>query len=169
MSAIFSECGLFRYRLEREGLPNGIVIAYFGVNGSTAGPIKPDHTVTKWRGFTLLNKGSRMIVGNLFAFCATDVRELATAVDPIGPDNDMHLAQIIAAADILVPSWGPRAKVPKRLRYRHDEVEAMLVASGKPMKCFGLSKSGDPLHPLMLAYDTPLIDWQPASALAMAE
>jgi hypothetical protein len=22
-----------------------------------------------------------------------------------------------------------------------------------------LSKSGDPLHPLMLGYDTPLIDW----------
>lgn len=169
MSAIFSDCGLFRYRLEREGLPNGIVIAYLGVNGATAGPVKNDHTVTKWHGFTLLNKGSRMIVGNPFAFCATNVRELALAADPIGPDNDMHLAQIIADADLLVPGWGPRTKVPKRLRYRYDEVEAMLVASGKPMKCFGLSKSGDPLHPLMLGYDTPLIDWRPASALARAE
>jgi hypothetical protein len=163
MSAIFSECGLFRYRLERAALPNGIVYAYFGVNGSTAGAVKNDHTVSKWFGFTLLNKGSRMIVGNPFAYCATDVRQLTAAVDPIGPDNDMHLAQIIADADILVPSWGPRAKVPKRLRYRYDEVEAMLVASGKPMKCFGLSKSGDPLHPLMLGYDTPLVDWVPSS------
>lgn len=162
MSAIFSECGLFRYRLERDGLPRGIVYGYLGVNGSTAGKVKNDHTVTKWHGFTLLNKGSRMIVGNLFAYCATDVRELAKAVDPIGPDNDAHLASIIKDADVLVPSWGPRAKVPKALRYRYDEVEAMLVASGKPMKCFGLSKSGDPLHPLMLAYTTPLVEWSRA-------
>lgn len=161
MSAIFSECGLFRYRLERAGLPTGIVYAYIGVNGSTAGPVRNDNTVTKWYGFTLRNKGARMIVGNLFAYCATDVRELATAVDPVGPDNDMHLAQIIADADVLVPSWGPRAKVPKRLRYRHEGVEAMLVASGKPMKCFGLSQSGDPLHPLMLPYDTELVEWKP--------
>jgi hypothetical protein len=161
MSAIFSECGSYRYRLERAGLPTGIVYGYIGVNGSTAGAVKNDHTVTKWHGFTLLNKGSRMIVGNLFAYCATDVRELAMAIDPIGPENDIHLAQIIADADVLVPSWGPRAKVPKRLRYRYDEVEAMLVASGKPMKCFGLSQSGDPLHPLMLGYNTALVEWKP--------
>lgn len=161
MSAIFSACGLYRYRLERTALPRGIVYAYLGVNGATADGVKNDHTVTKWHGFTLLNKGSRMIVGNPFAYCATDVRMLAAAIDPVGPDNDMHLAQIIADADVLVPCWGPRAKVPQRLRYRYDEVEAMLVASGKPMKCFGLSKSGDPLHPLMLAYDTPLTDWRP--------
>ena len=32
-------------------------------------------------------------------------------------------------------------------------------ASGKPIKVFGLSKSGDPLHPLRLPYTTNLVDW----------
>ncbi|MFZ6727681.1 hypothetical protein ACO0K2_19530 [Undibacterium sp. MH2W] len=36
MSAIFSECGSFRYRLERNVQIDGVVFAYFGINGSTA-------------------------------------------------------------------------------------------------------------------------------------
>jgi len=161
MSAVISACGLYRYRLDRPALPRGIVIAYYGVNGSTAEHVKNDHTVSKWHGFTLLNKGSRFIVGNIFGYRSKDVKMLAMATDPVGPENDAYLAEIIAEADIHVPCWGPRSKVPAKLRYRYDVVEAMLVASGKPMKCFGLSKSGDPLHPLMLGYDTPLVDWSP--------
>nr|UBL09545.1 Phage protein [Enterobacter cloacae] len=48
----------------------------------------------------------RFIVGNAFAFRATDVRELATAVDPVGPENEIHLERIIRDADVLVPCWG---------------------------------------------------------------
>jgi len=35
----------------------------------------------------------------------------------------------------------------------------MLCTSGKPVKVFGLTAGGDPKHPLMLPYDTPLVDW----------
>ncbi|VWD15224.1 hypothetical protein BCO71033_02740 [Burkholderia contaminans] len=38
-------------------------------------------------------------------------------------------------------------------------VTAMLCTSGKPVKVFGLTAGGDPKHPLMLPYDTPLVDW----------
>ena len=159
MSAIFSACGTWRYRLERDVQMNGLVFAFFGVNGATAGAVENDHTVCKWIGFTKINNGRRLMVGNPYAFCATDVRELATAVDPIGPDNDMHLMQIIADADVLVPCWGSRAKLPQRLHKRLDDLLAQLFASGKPVKTFGLTKSGDPKHPLMLAYSTPLLSW----------
>jgi hypothetical protein len=33
-----------------------------------------------------------------------------------------------------------------------------LTSSGKLVKCFGRTKAGDPKHPLMLGYDTPLVD-----------
>ena len=36
MSAVISACSLYRYRLDREVQLAGIVIAYFGVNPSTA-------------------------------------------------------------------------------------------------------------------------------------
>lgn len=36
MSAVISECGLYRYRLDRDVSPTGIVFAFFGVNGSDA-------------------------------------------------------------------------------------------------------------------------------------
>ncbi|HBJ2425861.1 TPA: DUF1643 domain-containing protein, partial [Salmonella enterica] len=52
MSAIISKCGMYRYRLERDVQPEGLVFGYFGVNGSTATATEDDHTVRKWIGFT---------------------------------------------------------------------------------------------------------------------
>ena len=161
MSAIISPCGQYRYRLEREVGMDGLTFAYFGVNPSTADATIDDATVRKWIGFTKVNGGRRFIVGNVFAYRATDVRALYT-VEPIGLQNNAHLMQIAEAADILVPCWGDRGKVPAHLRSRFDDVLAMLMECGKPVKAFGLTKGGDPKHPLMLGYDTPLIDWRAA-------
>ena len=159
MSAIISECGRYRYRLDRNVQLAGIVIAYFGVNPSTAAAEIEDPTTRKWRGFTVRNGGRRYIAANPFAFRATDVRELAATTDPVGPDNDRHLREIIDEADLLVPCWGRRDKVPATLRPAFDALGAMLAGSGKPLKVFGLTAGGDPLHPLTLGYDRPLVDW----------
>ncbi|MFZ6727691.1 DUF1643 domain-containing protein [Undibacterium sp. MH2W] len=118
-----------------------------------------DQTVRRWISFTKSNGGRRFIVGNAFAYRATDVKELANVYDPIGPENDSHLAQVISDADILVPCWGNRSKLPSRLRGRLDILSDRIFAAGKPVKIFGLTQSGDPLHPLRLACSTPLIDW----------
>ncbi len=158
-SAVISACGLYRPRLDRTVQEHGIVIAYYGVNGSTADDIEDDQTVKKWFGFTLRNGGRKFIVGNAFGYRSKDVKKLATVEDPVGPDNATHLRAIIDEADIHVPCWGDRGKVPRRLRHRFDELETLLRRSGKPIKIFGLTRSGDPMHPLMLGYDTPLIDW----------
>jgi hypothetical protein len=159
MSAIISPCGTYRYRLERSVSTDGVVYAYFGVNGSTATAAQDDHTVTKWIGFTERTGGKRFIVGNAFAYRAKDVAALNGAEDPVGPDNDTHLDQIIRDADILVPCWGSRTKIPVRLRASLDILRTRLFASGKPVKVWGFTKSGDPLHPLTLGYATPLVDW----------
>ncbi|MGF6609376.1 hypothetical protein OKW45_004298 [Paraburkholderia sp. WSM4175] len=161
MSAILSECGTYRYRLERriETAVTSHTVAYIGMNPSTADATLDDATVRKWRGFTIRYGGSHFVVGNLFAYRATDVCELAAARDPVGPENDEHLRAIMANADVVIPCWGIREKVPRALRYRFDQVEAMLLDSGRQIKTFGFSKYGDPLHPLRLAYSTPLVDW----------
>lgn len=158
-SAVLSECGTWRWRLDRTVAETGLVFAYFGVNGSTATGDEDDATVRKWNGFTIRNGGARYITGNAFGYRATDVRELAKCADPVGPENDRYLAEIIAEADVLVPCWGNRDKVPERLRHRFNVVTRMIFAAEKPVKVFGLTQSGDPKHPLMLGYDTPLTDW----------
>lgn len=158
-SAIFSGCGTWRYRLERDVQETGIVFAYFGINCSTATAEWNDQTVKKWIGFTHRNGGSRFIVGNVFAYRSTAVKGLAKATDPIGPENDNHLRRIVADADVLVPCWGSRRKLPEALRPRLEVVRGLLLASGKPIKVLGLTESGDPKHPMTLSYETPLVDW----------
>jgi hypothetical protein len=96
-------------------------------------------------------------VGNLFAYRATDVRELKNAADAVGPDNDEHLRQMMREAQCVVVAWGPLAKQPKALRGRFRRV--VELAGGKPLWCFGTANDGQPRHPLMLGYDTPLIAW----------
>jgi hypothetical protein len=60
-SAVISPCGLYRYRLDRDVQDDGLVAAFFGVNGSTAGPVEEDQTTKKWRGFSLRNGFRRYI------------------------------------------------------------------------------------------------------------
>ncbi|NPT59683.1 DUF1643 domain-containing protein [Paraburkholderia elongata] len=158
-SAVFSTCGTYRYRLEREVAMDGPTFAYFGVNPSTADATINDATVRKWIGFTKVNGGRRLIVGNVFAYRSTDVKGLRLAADPYGPDNPMHLKSIIDDADILVPCWGDRKKLDRRLQSNFDWIKARFLLSGKPVMTFGFTSSGDPKHPLMLGYNTPLIDW----------
>lgn len=158
MSAVLSECGNYRYCLTRWVNPKSTSkIAYIGVNPSTADALTDDATVRRWIGFSKRFGAKRFRVGNLFAYRATDVSRLASAEDPVGPYNDVWLGKIISEADLLVPCWGRRTKLPKSLHYRIDEVLTLLRASGKPVMTFGLTKSGDPKHPLMLPYATKLI------------
>lgn len=46
-SAVISECGHYRYRLDREVAESGIVFGYFGINPSTADALRDDQTVSR--------------------------------------------------------------------------------------------------------------------------
>ena len=157
MSAILSSCGKYRYRLERKISGVGPTYAFFGVNPSTADAILDDHTVTKWRGFCEKWGASKFIVGNIFAYRATDVHELARVNDPVGPENVCHLLTIGFTADVLVPCWGSRSKLPRSLREKCDMTLAFLKMFNKPVLSFGLTKTGDPYHPLTWPYSTEMV------------
>ncbi len=164
MSAVLSSCGRYRYRLDRHvSMASGPVYAFFGINPSTADDVKDDATVRKWRGFVTAWGGSRFIVGNVFAYRATDVKELAYVGNPVGPDNQDHMGIICAEADVLVPCWGSRNKLPPHLRRHIPGVLAFLYRFNKPVMAFGTTASGDPAHPLMLGYKTPLVRFRDAT------
>lgn len=159
MSAVFSPCGTWRYRLERDLGRDGPVVAILGVNPSTAGAEINDATIRKDIGFGARHGWGWLIKGNLFAFCSTDIKGLRTAVNPKGPDNDAFLRQIMIDADIVIAAWGPLAKLPPQLRKRWTTICAMADAANQRLMCFGTAQDGQPRHTLMLAYDTPLIEW----------
>lgn len=161
--ALISECEKYRYTLSRIWKEEGLLYAYFGINPSTADANIDDATVKKWIGFTERNGGRGFIVANVFAYRAADVKDLAKCDNPEGgAENSWHIKTVIDKADILVPCWGNSAKVPGPMRHNMSALLLELIESGKPVKIFGQTKSGDPKHPLMLGYKTELVDYQPA-------
>lgn len=161
MSAIFSDCGKHRMRLEREIDDDGIVVASFGVNPSVAGATHNDQTIRKDIGFGQRLGWRRIIKGNLFTHVATDVRELAAVEWPNSPDADWHAAQIMRDADQVIFTWGPTAKLPKRLRARWRVIWELARSLDIEPLCFGTAKDGHPLHTLMLPYSSTLRPWSP--------
>ncbi|SFS42482.1 DUF1643 domain-containing protein [Brevundimonas viscosa] len=160
MNAVFSPCGLYRYRLERDLGRAGPTVAMIGVNPSIANDDRNDQTIRKDIGFGERHGWGRLIKGNLFALVSTDIkglRRLETGRDPV---NDDHLRQIMADADIVVACWGPPAKVPSHLRGRWRTVAAISDAVGRPLHCLGITKDGHPRHTLTTGYAVPLTLWE---------
>ena len=87
----------------------------------------------------------------LFAYRSSRKEDLVSAVqepavDPVGPENDQVMAEVLREADKLIVAWGNLPHHPiftKRL----DEVMALLQQSGKPLYCVGKNKDGSPKHP----------------------
>lgn len=157
--AVFSECGLFRYLLEHDFGGVGPVISLTMVNPSDANGEQNDATMTRVDGFAVRMGASKVIVTNKNALVAKDVRALRSALDPIGPENDAYIAQAIRGADIHIVAWGPLSKLPKPLRSRWRDVTNVLLSAGANPMCWGTALDGQPRHPLMLAYSTPLVPW----------
>jgi len=159
-SAILSDCGTWRLRLERDLCRTGKVAAGIMVNPSTADAADDDHTIRKWYGFADRLGIGRFIIANKFAYRATDIFDLGAAEDPVGPDNDKHIEQVMRDADLHIVGWGTLGKLPRRLRNRWREVAAIADRVGCPLYCWGTAFDGQPLHPLTLSYDLPLVPWE---------
>lgn len=74
-SASLSDCGLYRYRLERSTGLAGKVAAGIMVNPSTADAVTDNHTIRKWNGFAERLGVSRFYVANLLR-CDTQKRNV---------------------------------------------------------------------------------------------
>jgi hypothetical protein len=158
-TAEFSACGKYRYRLDRALPYKGPTLSITMVNPSTAGREANDPTIRKVLGFARDMHVGHVIVTNQFAFVSTDVRALKHVPDPIGPLNDRFIREAALEAQIHVVAWGPLAKLPEELHYRWRAVTRLIRKAGGTPKCWGTAMDGQPRHPLMLAYSTPLVAW----------
>lgn len=159
MSAVISECGTFRYRLERDLGQVGRTIMFLMVNPSTADAALDDATIRKCKGFGLRLGAGKLLVGNLFAYRATDVNALRSARDPIGPENDEHLRKMMYEAEDVIAAWGSLNKLPEALRGRWKDVVRIADRAQPCLGCIGICADKHPKHPLMVGYDTSVVMW----------
>lgn len=157
-SAWMSGCNRYRYRLGRNWAEGwGKPAVFVMLNPSTADSYTDDPTIRRCVGFTRTWGCDRLIVVNLYAYRATRPRDLWLASDPVGPENDAHLADAayIAAKNgaPLVAAWGAHAKP--------DRVADVLAIPGMDrLTALGVTKSGAPRHPLYMRADATPTPWR---------
>jgi hypothetical protein len=128
------------------------------LNPSTADAIKDDPTIRKCIGFSQRWGYGGLEILNLFAYRSTNPKALLDLDDPFGPDNIEHAAQTVESCDRLVCAWGCESTI-KSLQRKGFNVKQTLQAIEEhnfllTINCLGRSPSGNPYHPLMLAYST---------------
>lgn len=157
--AVISPCERYRYRLERI-LGTGPAMGIVMINPSAATADMDDPTIDRVQTVCTRFGFGRAIIGNLFAWRTGDVAELARVVDPVGPENDAHLARLAQEADVVVVAWGAPGKLPRSHAGRWRDVVGILEQRGKPLHCLTHLKSGHPRHPQILIHETPLPLWR---------
>lgn len=157
MTAIFSPCGRYRYRLERDLGAIGShhdSVAFIMLNPSTADENVDDPTIRRCIGYARLWGYRRLLVGNAYAWRSTDPAALWTSPDPVGPENTAHLEAIARDAELVVCAWGANCK-PERARV----VGLAIARAGRQPHALKLTKGGIPGHPLYLRRDLTPFPW----------
>lgn len=152
-SATLSECGTYRYELSRVWSLDGPRVLFVMLNPSTADHDVDDPTIRKCSGFAKRWGFSGLVVVNLFAFRATKPADLKKAEHPVGELNRDYLLNGALECDEIVCAWGAHGKLHGRGLY----VRTLLKAHGERrggLKCLGMTKGGQPRHPLYLKNDT---------------
>lgn len=147
-TAVYSDDLVYRYRLWRvwdERLPS---ICFLMLNPSTATEEENDPTLARCQTRAVRMGYGRMDVVNLFAFRSTDPEALYDLPDPVGPDNDGAILDACEGADLVVCGWGEHGAFRDRSRL----VRQMLSAAGISLTALAINQSGEPQHPLYLAY-----------------
>lgn len=147
--AVFSKDRRYRYTLWREwdqALPQFIVI---GLNPSTADETQDDPTIRRCIGFAKREGCGKLVMLNLFAFRATQPREMFAAMDPEGEYADAVLRGYAddPRTSRVVAAWGVHG-TPERV--------AAVAALFPEIQCFGRTRNGSPRHPLYLPSDAQL-------------
>ena len=141
-NATFSDCRKYRYALWRTWDSEIPYAMFVGLNPSTADETENDPTITRCIDFAKQLGFGGLCMANLFAFRATQPKDLKQAKDPVGDANDKWLSKLHRDAGLVVAAWGNDGKFLGRA----DEVTKQL----SNLYCLKINKSGEPAHPLYL-------------------
>jgi hypothetical protein len=116
---------------------------------------KPRPTLRKMVTWSHRWGGGGIIIVNLFGYRATQPRDLyravAAGIDIVGSGNDQALLEATSSAQLTVAAWGAHG----RLQGRGAAVTSILH---DPV-CLGVTRVGEPRHPLYVPSSTEPIDY----------
>lgn len=154
--AEISDDGLYRYRLGRRwdaSLPECVFIM---LNPSIANASQDDPTIRRCISFAKSLGCGSLLVGNLYAFRATDPRDLFRAGEPTGgARNDAALTELFARGATTVAAWGAHAK-PERV------AEVLRLPGADRLTALATTKTGAPRHPLYVPGTATPTAWRMA-------
>ena len=154
--ALFSPCGMYRYRLARRWSDRP-ALTFVMLNPSTADAAVDDPTIRRCIGFARREEAGGIVVVNLYGYRATDPDLLRCVKDPFGPGNDLALGEALSQAALsrVVCAWGADG----RLRGGVPPFIAMARHSGACLVALGFTRDGHPKHPLYVSADQPFIEF----------
>ncbi len=154
-TALFSECGTYRYLLTRKVRSEITVVKrclFIMLNPSTADAESDDPTLKRCMGFSQRWGMTYLHVVNLFAMRATDPKRLFSAGDPVGPENDGVITTEVTNADLIIAAWGNYGA----FNGRAEDVRTIISRHGIGLHHLGLNLTGQPRHPLYAPSDAVL-------------
>ena len=150
--AYISDDELYRYSLVRDWQENFPVMLFVMLNPSTADAVEDDPTIRRCIGFAERENCGAIEVVNLFAYRATDPKAMKAAEDPIGPENDQVIREALLEAEMVVCAWGAHGS----FQGRSQKVLDLIRGEGHKPMALGVTKAGEPRHPLYLPANAPL-------------
>lgn len=156
-SAEISACGRYRWWLRRQWKQggDGRVVCFVMLNPSTADALVDDPTIRRCMAFAQTWGVSAVSVRNLFAYRATNPKELAVLHCEEATGGERGNAELLAGltADIVVCAWGASGPA-----YTSERAGWFVrQAKDKPLFCLGTTKHGFPRHPLYVRATQPLV------------
>ncbi|EHK57717.1 DUF1643 domain-containing protein [Allomesorhizobium alhagi] len=149
MSAIISDCGLYRTELRRVWNSDLPLLVVCMLNPSTADHRKNDPTILALIHFGKLWGYGGLLVINLFAFRSPSPADMMAVSEPFGPCNARAIADAMEYArdngGRLLAAWGNHGD-------HHDRAEwfcnRALQVYRLTLICLGTTKGWKPKHPM---------------------
>jgi hypothetical protein len=163
--AELSECGRYRYTLERAWAQLPRYVLWLMLNPSTADAAKDDATIRRCIGYARAWGYTGILVGNLYAWRSTSPRGLlyagAAGSDPIGPENDRHVRGLVTRAELVVCAWGQTGPLTEARQRVLQILRPRRHGGDCPHEPHALkfNANGEPAHPLRLAAKLQPAHW----------
>lgn len=156
-SAVISDCGKYRYELTRNISDSPKSCLFIMLNPSIADAREDDPTIRRCMGYARDWDCGELVVVNLFAFRATDRKEIRSrwTADPVGPENFDYVERAVLRVTAEYPdkpagpvicAWGADGT------YMGQDQTVLGWIEGNDVipLCLKRTKDGHPGHPLYL-------------------
>jgi len=136
------------------------VVNFIMLNPSTADDVFDDATIRRCVGFAKRWGFTELVVTNLFAYRATDPKELKRLAKSdyslaVGDNNDAHILREADNANTIVCAWGDNAD-----GFRRD-LDVIQMLRKHDLYCIRRTAKGNPAHPVRepyaVALDSPIL------------